>query len=229
MTYALWKYTLLLASMFLLLGVRLGFGHSKLGHLTTDLCVVVVVITAVAAACTRPRSRLMAFILCLPILSVTGWSVLQSPSPSHMTLVLQRVFMTVFLLFTIVTILLDLIDQRQITRDTLVGTFCGYVLLGVTWTELYCWIELVAPNSFNVASVTGMDASVEVRWNHLQYFSFVTLSTLGYGDVLPTTPLTRIMACLEAMCGQFYLAVLVAGLVSVRVSQLGSTGPSQGP
>lgn len=59
----------------------------------------------------------------------------------------------------------------------------------------------------------------------MQYFSFVTLSTLGYGDILPMTPLTRILACLEAICGQFYLAVLVAGLVSVRVGQLGP--PSQ--
>ncbi|HET6879389.1 MAG TPA: potassium channel family protein, partial [Pirellulales bacterium] len=57
------------------------------------------------------------------------------------------------------------------------------------------------------------------RPSTLAYFSFVTLTTAGYGDIVPATSLTRILAALEAVVGQFYLAVLVAGLVGIRVSR----------
>lgn len=221
MHFARWKYTLLLASMVLLMTMRFAFGGSEFGHVFTNVGVVVVVLTSVAAASARANSRLVAFILGVPILAATAWSLFEFPDPTRQVFVLQRASMTIFLGFTTVTILLDLIDQRQITRDTLVGAFCGYVLQGIIWTELYCWIDLVTPNSYSIASPAASEMPPETRWNQMQYFSFVTLSTLGYGDILPVTPLTRILACLEAICGQFYLAVLVAGLVSVRVGQLG--------
>ena len=225
MHFSSWKYTLLLASMILLMTMRFAFGGSEFGHLFTNVGVVVVVMTSLAAASTRAHSRILAFVLGFPILAVTAWSLFEYPHPSHQIFVMQRASMTIFLAFTTVTILQDLIDQRQITRDTLVGALCGYLLLGVIGTELFCWIDLVSPNSYSIASPAASEMPPETRWNQMQYFSFVTLSTLGYGDILPMTPLTRILACLEAICGQFYLAVLVAGLVSVRVGQLGP--PSQ--
>ncbi|MBN1852246.1 MAG: two pore domain potassium channel family protein [Pirellulales bacterium] len=55
----------------------------------------------------------------------------------------------------------------------------------------------------------------------LNYFSFITLATVGYGDITPTTPLTRTLAWIEAITGQFYLAVIVAGLVGFKVTQAG--------
>ena len=57
------------------------------------------------------------------------------------------------------------------------------------------------------------------------YFSFVTLTTVGYGDITPSADITRLLACLEAICGQFYLGVLVAGMVGIRVGQLASAQP----
>lgn len=226
MRYSHWQYTVLLASMMLLSVVRFTVGQTEWGHLATNGCVVLLIGTCVAAACSRPRSRLMALLFGLPIMAVTGWSLFEWPHPSHATFVLQRSSMTVFLAFTTISILLDLIDRRQITRDTFVGAFCGYLLLGVIWTELYCWIDLVSPNSFSEPTPVDAGTAIEARWGQMQYFSFMTLSTLGYGDVLPITPLTRLLACMEAICGQFYLAILVAGLVSVRVGQL--TTPSTG-
>lgn len=224
MRYSQWQYTVLLASMVLLTVVRFTVGQTQAGHLATNACVVLLIGACVAAACSRPRSRLVALLLGLPILVVTGWSLFEWPHPSHPTFVLQRSSMTIFLAFTTISILLDLIDRREITRDTFVGAFCGYLLLGVIWTELYCWIDLASPNSFSEPSPAEAGTAIEPRWGQMQYFSFMTLSTLGYGDILPIAPLPRLLACMEAICGQFYLAILVAGLVSVRVGQL--TTPS---
>ena len=211
--------------MFLLLAVRLTTEGLAIRHLATDVCTAVVVLAGVSAACTRKHSRVMALILGTPVLLLTVWAQFETPGVSHQTFVLMRALMTMFLGFTTVTILQDLIDQRKITRDTLVGAFCGYVLIGATWTEMYCWIDLVAPNSFSIAATEPPGPEIDIRWNQLLYFSFVTLSTVGYGDVTPASPLTRMLACLEAICGQFYLAVLVAGLVSIRVAQLSAMKP----
>jgi hypothetical protein len=103
------------------------------------------------------------------------------------------------------------------TTDAILGAICGYLLLGIIWSLLYAAVETAAPGSFAV-EVRGREATRPDR-SMLSYYSFVTLSTVGYGDVTPTTPLTRTMAWIEAVAGQFYLAVLVAGLVGFKVSQ----------
>ncbi len=106
------------------------------------------------------------------------------------------------------------------TGDAILAAVCGYLLLGIIWTLLYESIETAAPGSFSMELTVGDDDAVSaVDRSDLGYFSFVTLSTVGYGDVLPATRLTRTLAWIEAVTGQFYLAVLVAGLVGYRVSQ----------
>ncbi len=106
------------------------------------------------------------------------------------------------------------------TGDAILAAVCGYLLLGIIWTLLYESIETAAPGSFRMELIAGDDHAVSaVDRSDLGYFSFVTLSTVGFGDVLPTTRLTRTLAWIEAVAGQFYLAVLVAGLVGYRVSQ----------
>ena len=108
--------------------------------------------------------------------------------------------------------------SSQASGGTLLGAVCGYLLLGIIWGLMYSAVEEASPGSFAFpadarAPQTRMDSGV------LNYFSFITLSTVGYGDVTPTWPLARTLAWLEAITGQFYLAVLVAGLVGAKVTQ----------
>ena len=97
---------------------------------------------------------------------------------------------------------------------------CGYLLLGIIWSLLYCATEMASPGSF-VMSVPGQDhrAAAPLDRSDLSYYSFITLATVGYGDVTPTTQLARTLAWTEAITGQFYLAILVAGLVGFKVTQ----------
>jgi lysylphosphatidylglycerol synthetase-like protein (DUF2156 family) len=111
---------------------------------------------------------------------------------------------------------------KQASGDALFGAVCGYLLLGIIWGLLYSAVETAAPGSFRAPappSADGAGASAPPDRGTLSYYSFITLATVGYGDVTPVTPLARTLAWLEAVTGQFYLAVLVAGLVGFKVTQ----------
>ena len=109
---------------------------------------------------------------------------------------------------------------KQASGDAIFGAVCGYLLLGIIWSLLYSAVETASPGSFDMP-VSGNANVVAVRPDRgaLSYYSFITLATVGYGDVTPTTPLARTLAWMEAIAGQLYLAILVAGLVGFEVTQ----------
>jgi voltage-gated potassium channel len=106
-----------------------------------------------------------------------------------------------------------------ISRGALFGAVCGYLLLGIIWALLYAAVETASPGSFKESVASTMPRGCTVDQSFLTYFSFITLATVGYGDVTPAPPLARTLAWIEAIAGQIYLATLVAGLVGLKVSQ----------
>jgi voltage-gated potassium channel len=124
-----------------------------------------------------------------------------------------------FLAFALYGIL-RVIFMKQISGGAIFGVVCGYILLGIIWSLVYAAVEATFPGSFVMPSLANADI-VAARPNRgdLSYYSFITLSTVGYGDITPATPLARTLAWMEAVAGQFYLAILVAGLVGFKVTQ----------
>jgi hypothetical protein len=120
-----------------------------------------------------------------------------------------------FHLYVLVVVLRSVYREPKITADGVFAAMCGYILLGVAFGHIYCILEAVLPGSFR------MDDSLTRSDEHLTltYFSFITLATVGYGDVLPVRPLARSFVMVEAIIGQFYIAVLVADLIGKRLSQ----------
>jgi hypothetical protein len=109
---------------------------------------------------------------------------------------------------------------KQASGDAVFGAVVGYLLLGIIWSLLYSAVETAFPGSFAMPASGGTDGvPVRLDGGTLSYYSFITLATVGYGDVIPTTPLARTLAWTEAITGQFYLAILVAGLVGFKVTQ----------
>lgn len=104
----------------------------------------------------------------------------------------------------------------SIDGNKIVGAICIYLLLGFIWAMLYLFIAELTPSAFK-----GFEQG---SWHdnlfHALYFSFVTLTTLGYGDITPVLPVARFLAFMEAIVGVFYTAILVASLVGVRMAQL---------
>lgn len=119
---------------------------------------------------------------------------------------------TFFLAFTTFIILSYLFREDEITGDMIMGAICVYFLFGLIWAFAFSILEMTHPGSFRMSGgITGRTA--------FTYYSYVTLTTLGYGDITPISTPARSFALLEAMIGQLYLAVLVARLVGLHISQ----------
>jgi len=105
-----------------------------------------------------------------------------------------------------------------IDGNKIVGAICIYLLMGLVWTLSYLFIAQAMPGAFN-----GLE---QVIWYEnfadVAYYSFVTLTTLGYGDISPVIPIARFLVYMEAIVGVFYMAILVASLIGIRTSKLHS-------
>lgn len=120
-----------------------------------------------------------------------------------------------FLLVAISFTLRQVAMGTDTSPNRLVGAVCVYLLLGVMWAIAYTILEMISPGSFG-----GFTPLQGRGWNSdWLYFSFVTMTALGYGDLLPLSPTARALAYMQVVFGQFYLAILVAGLVAAYISR----------
>ena len=140
---------------------------------------------------------------------------MQSSFLQYGSLVLLIGFLLIAITFTLQQVALG----TDISVNRIAGAICVYLLLGVIWALSYAVVERAIPGSFS-GFVAWADGSFDSEWI---YFSFVTMTTLGYGDLLPISATARAMAYMQAVFGQFYIAVLVAGLVSAYISNRQST------
>jgi hypothetical protein len=215
--YSRHKFAILFAAMLLLLGTRMAASGSRVGEIILDGVGILLLGAAIVTLCTERRVRVAALAIGLPPLIITSISQIVPQAMAETTRVAGRGFAALFLAFTVIMIVRAVVTARTVTWDTIVGAFAGYVLIGIVWTQIYATLELAAPQSFSVTgTLLDMRDDPANGMTVLEYFSFSTLSTVGYGDVTPLSRPTRSLACMEAICGQFYLAVLVAGLVGIR-------------
>lgn len=108
----------------------------------------------------------------------------------------------------------QILMSKEITQNMIIGSVVLFLLLGVIWSTLYLLLLIVFPDGFN-----GLEAlSWKENFSQVTYFSFVTLTTLGYGDISPKNSITRFFVYSEAIVGVFYMAIIVSSLVSARLS-----------
>ena len=125
-------------------------------------------------------------------------------------------------------IVASLFRRQALSLDAVFGTICGYLLLGMAWGVLYSMIDTVWPGSFQIGEQLAEQVQADDSRIHLfTYFSFITLMTVGYGDVTPLSASARTCAWLEALTGQFYMAVLVAGLVGAFLAKKAEPGGNE--
>ncbi len=121
--------------------------------------------------------------------------------------------LTCFLLVAFSFTLNQVVFGTEVNANRLIGAVCVYLLLGSIWALAYTLLNMLDPGSF-----AGFVPASGPGWNsEWLYFSFVTMTTLGYGDILPISATARALAYLQAVVGQFYIAVLVAGLVGAYI------------
>jgi len=126
-----------------------------------------------------------------------------------------------------VVVLTSVLDRERVSMEKVFGGVCAYLFIGSIWGFLYMLIVLVDPDAFRGATLgTPSGTNGIFNWYDLElaeftYFSYVTLSTLGYGDITPRSVPAQMLVWMEALIGQIYLAVLIARLVSLQIVHSG--------
>lgn len=137
--------------------------------------------------------------------------------------ILAGAIVAVFAGFVVWMVYAEVMRPHRRVGDRIVGAICVYVLIGLAWGRVYQTLDNVAPGSFRFPADTGWATPSPLRYS---YFSFVTLATLGYGDVTPVTVLAGTLAWLEAITGQLYLAVTIARLVALSIADSSGADPA---
>ena len=182
--------------------------------LTMGVAIAAGVATLVASSVGRVIGCLASIVLAICGELATQYDILD----------LQVVAVIGFLLFClwgIASSLKQVLIGPHVDLNRIAGAVCVYILIGYAWGIFYLLVSLSASDAFAGVSASGVNGV----FSQLTYFSFVTLTTLGYGDVSPLVPIAQSLAYLEAIVGQMYLTILVAGLVGAHLSANGKQSP----
>jgi hypothetical protein len=168
-------------------------------------------IAAVYAVSQKKQDLIIGALLALPMLGSIWSSYILQHTGLH---VLGNICGAAFFAFVIVQILVFIYNQERVSKDLIVGAALVYLLMALAWTFIFAIVETLHPGSYAIAESESSQTA-----KNLLYYSFVTITTLGYGDITPITRLARSLCIIEAVIGQLYLVVSVAWLVGMHVSQ----------
>ena len=133
------------------------------------------------------------------------------PNSSELTILTSLIsysFYSLFIILAIGAIGVRILNEERVNQDVIRGGICLYLLLGILWFFLYQIIFFVDVNAFGIPKTASQET-------FLFYFSFTTLTTLGYGDITPVNSFAMMLANAEALVGQLYPAIFIAKLVSL--------------
>lgn len=220
-------------------------GYRYLAGISIALLFDLVLLSAVNAVCRTRKTMVVAVSIAVPAALVGLASAVTKSIVVH---AVSNVLGLTFVALVIVLVLDFLFRSRRVDANMICASLCVYLLMGVAWACLYSLCYVFEENSFVYAyadevaqaSIDNKVAQASIDNKVAQarmffgdeksltpiYYSFVTLTTLGYGDIVPVSPPAKILAILEAVVGQIYLTVLVARLVGLHIAHV--TSPPSG-
>ncbi len=207
------KFSFLLISLIVLLLLFPIVSEVFIERVIFDIFLSIVLLSAVYTVSPKRHVFTIALLLSLPTFAGM-WSNYFLKNV-YVTLVGWS-FAVAFFGFIGIIVLSDVLKAEKVTTDTIHAAICVYLLMGVTWALLYSFMEGVRPESFVISQ--GQLSSATEYVPHFLYYSFVTLTTLGYGDITPITPAAKSFSYMEAVTGQIYIAVLIARLVGLHIA-----------
>jgi len=182
----------------------------KGGDLIVSALLSLVLLSAILAVANRGRTLTVAILLAVPAV-VGRWINHFQPHLIHPAIFLIAGIGLVALV--VVNLLRFVLRACSVDVEVLCASISAYLMLGLIWTMAYWLVEQLTPGAFAFNTTTGTKESME-GFNAF-YFSFITLSTVGYGDITPISKVARMLAAMEAMTGLLYVAVLIARLVGL--------------
>jgi hypothetical protein len=195
-------------------------GGGRYRGLALDLINCGVLLTGLRAAHAGRKTMLVGSLLVVGDLVTHATAFVLADRPAF---AVHYALTFLILAFTTLTILSAILRNSQVTLETLKAAICVYLLFGLVWVFLFALIDEVHPHSFRVRRIESTGSfdhpPVSESFPRLIYFSYATLTTLGYGDILPVSGPAQAFSYLEAIVGQLYLTVLIARLVGMHITQ----------
>jgi voltage-gated potassium channel len=144
------------------------------------------------------------------LLDVVGYT---TPIPG--VFIAEAMVLSTFFILATVFALRRVLEDKYVDMNRIAGAISVYILIGLIWASLYFALSLVDPQAFKgISELSDYNLTLtNTAYLDLLYFSYVTLSTLGYGDVTPVSRAAQSLAYLEAICGVMYVAVLISAMV----------------
>ena len=214
---------LLMCSLFAIVLVYPFFVQTKFAGFVLDGFYSLIMFTAAWAVYEKRFWLVIACVLGIPwILINWAHSLIASGAfpdfvPSSVMYTSAFVSQILFIGFLVYSMLVAILRDEKVTKDTIFRAVSGYLLLGLLWASAYALVGHYDSNAF---ASELLDASTDqISWNNYLYFSYVTLSTLGYGDIIPLSAHAKSLAIVEMVVGPLYLAVLIARLVAMYRSE----------
>ncbi|MGB5277754.1 MAG: potassium channel family protein [Gammaproteobacteria bacterium] len=211
-----YKYEMLLAAQLLLTFISPLFSNAPFARSIVDLGITLVFLVAVYVVSNTRKHFIVGIVLMVPtLLLIWGAKLVHLENLEIVTLVGS----VLFFCYISGLILVDVLRAKMVTLDIIAAGITVYLFFGNICGFLYAIIGHIDPNAFSIPEATASYLGETLAGlSSAMYFSFVTLTTLGYGDITPINNFARTLAFLEAATGQIYLTVLIASLVGVHIS-----------
>ena len=186
------------------------------GHTGSDLFSVVTLLMIVVSVQSVKHKfdwKRIFYILALIFIVLALLSRFQE---SHVYVVLLLLTLLIFFIVMFIVIAREVLFEGDIDLNKVIGSISLYMLIGLTWAIIYLMLLTYDPKTFSGIEV----GSWQEVFASVSYYSFVTLTTLGYGDILPQKHVAEFFAYMEAIVGVFYMAIIVASLVSLQMADI---------
>ncbi len=203
--------------------------HLYWARIVLGILVAASLIASVMA--TRTRGRFQYGAIGMAVLAIIMWSLAIANPQSVFGSVTFRILasgITLLFISTICGIIFSDIFSGEVTGNRLCGAVCLYLLIGICFAIIHMTIEMEDPSAYLDVidkAVRSPEEIREGRYPKFMYFSFCTLSTVGYGDIVPVSRWARSFSWLEAVFGQIYLAILVSRLVGLHIASSNNSAP----
>jgi hypothetical protein len=171
----------------------------------------------ISGVATVSQSRLLRVVAIITAGIVMLFNILHQNFPDRIFTACWYLSILVFFFQLVGVLMHQVFRDGPVTRHRIRGAIAAYLLIGITWTYIYLLIALLFEGAFSFPPITTAHPSDPTLQSTLAYYSFVTLTTVGYGDIVPVHPVARMFAILEALIGMLYPATLLARLVSLEI------------
>ncbi len=205
--FALGRFGWLLIAIVLLILFSGDAPDTEAGQGISILLFALLLIGTTFAA--RSGKKLLAATIALNVLFLSSWTVLLlHPRPA--TTLITLASLLACLLVAFISSLRFVLQEGRVTADHIMGAMCSYAMIAMIFATIYTMQWMISRDAFS-----GLGNRSSIHWNDLFYFSCTTLSTVGYGDIIPTSTRSRSVVIIEQMTGTFYVALLIARLANL--------------